>query len=220
MTHVRIVLRAIGYAIALFPLLLSISLYGLGIAGPTLLAMSPELDQDTAAVGQRWYGVGSLPPRIWETMANPKCRWVFSGCFAAWAPRPCQDGDGKIMAGFQRNGAGVLNVQTGEYIMATGREGVAIALPAIDKRHARRSPPIVGWLECWLVVPHWFLLTAALITSAYCLFALRGGPLFWWHWLRRRLRQRAGLCESCGYNLYGLIECRCPECGSAFQINR
>ena len=26
-------------------------------------------------------------------------------------------------------------------------------------------------------------------------------------------------CESCGYNLRGLDECRCPECGSEFDPN-
>ncbi|MHC4179143.1 MAG: hypothetical protein ACYSWU_16640, partial [Planctomycetota bacterium] len=33
--------------------------------------------------------------------------------------------------------------------------------------------------------------------------------------LRRRRRRRNGLCLKCGYNLTGLVEPRCPECGTA-----
>ena len=29
--------------------------------------------------------------------------------------------------------------------------------------------------------------------------------------------EREGLCESCGYVLYGLTEPRCPECGTVFD---
>ena len=34
-------------------------------------------------------------------------------------------------------------------------------------------------------------------------------------WLRR-FPPKPGYCESCGYNLYGLPEPRCPECGTSF----
>ncbi|MCG3131953.1 MAG: hypothetical protein FLDDKLPJ_02763 [Phycisphaerae bacterium] len=34
---------------------------------------------------------------------------------------------------------------------------------------------------------------------------------------RRRLRRRKGFCATCGYNLTGLPEPRCPECGTAFS---
>ncbi len=35
----------------------------------------------------------------------------------------------------------------------------------------------------------------------------------------RRWRQpdRSGLCETCGYNLRGLPQPRCPECGTGFE---
>jgi len=33
---------------------------------------------------------------------------------------------------------------------------------------------------------------------------------------RDRMRRVKGLCGHCGYNLTGLTECRCPECGKPF----
>ena len=33
----------------------------------------------------------------------------------------------------------------------------------------------------------------------------------------RRKRKKLGLCLKCGYNLKGLTEMRCPECGEAFE---
>jgi len=35
--------------------------------------------------------------------------------------------------------------------------------------------------------------------------------------LRRRSRRKRGLCVACGYNLKGLPEPRCPECGRDFE---
>ena len=36
------------------------------------------------------------------------------------------------------------------------------------------------------------------------------------HHHRRRKRKKLGLCLKCGYNLTGLTEQRCPECGTSF----
>ncbi len=41
-------------------------------------------------------------------------------------------------------------------------------------------------------------------------FLLSFGPY------RRRKRKKLGLCVKCGYNLKGLTEQRCPECGTSF----
>jgi hypothetical protein len=58
------------------------------------------------------------------------------------------------------------------------------------------------WHE--MMVPTWmpFLLFAAYPTLAFI-----RGPL------RRHRRRRRGLCLKCGYDLTGLPEPRCPECG-------
>ncbi len=37
-------------------------------------------------------------------------------------------------------------------------------------------------------------------------------------WNRRIRRRMKGLCVNCAYNLHGLPEPRCPECGTAFVI--
>lgn len=40
------------------------------------------------------------------------------------------------------------------------------------------------------------------------------GVLFGWRGVRRRLRRRGGRCAGCGYDLRGLADGRCPECGA------
>ena len=39
-------------------------------------------------------------------------------------------------------------------------------------------------------------------------------------WNRKIRRRRGGLCVYCGYDLRGLVEPRCPECGMAFDRAR
>ena len=39
-------------------------------------------------------------------------------------------------------------------------------------------------------------------------------------WLLRRDRHVPGHCQRCGYNLTGLTEARCPECGAGFAVRR
>lgn len=56
-----------------------------------------------------------------------------------------------------------------------------------------------------VVLPFW---TMVALLSAYPTIAFVCPPL------RRRHRRRKGLCLECGYNLRGLPEPRCPECGT------
>ena len=62
-----------------------------------------------------------------------------------------------------------------------------------------------------VVIPLW----APLVVFAVWLsIALVRGPL------RDRRRRRRGFCIDCGYNLRGLPENRCPECGKQFDLQR
>ncbi len=54
------------------------------------------------------------------------------------------------------------------------------------------------------------LVPVALMLAAYPTLTLVRGPLLRWR------RRRKGLCLKCGYNLTGLPEPRCPECGMVF----
>ena len=54
-------------------------------------------------------------------------------------------------------------------------------------------------LPCWFVV---------LLLSTHPLISFLGGPFRRWH------RRRHGRCVKCAYNLAGLTEPRCPECGT------
>ena len=61
---------------------------------------------------------------------------------------------------------------------------------------------------CWATV---------LLFSGWPIIAFIRGPY------RRAARRAKGLCLKCGYNLTGLVEPRCPECGTAMspdQVNR
>ncbi len=58
----------------------------------------------------------------------------------------------------------------------------------------------------WLVsLPLWLLLLVLAAPTAYL-----------WH-RDRRFRFPSGHCQQCGYNLHGLTEPRCPECGTGFE---
>ena len=61
----------------------------------------------------------------------------------------------------------------------------------------------------WIVMPLW---VPFVILAAYPTIALIRGLL------RRRRRRKRGLCRSCGYDLTGLPEPKCPECGTAFDV--
>jgi hypothetical protein len=64
----------------------------------------------------------------------------------------------------------------------------------------------VPMMAIWTSGPVWPVAAAA---SVLPVLLLR--PAF-----RKRRRRHAHQCERCGYNLQGLIEPRCPECGTQF----
>lgn len=61
----------------------------------------------------------------------------------------------------------------------------------------------------------WGGLTSNLLLWSILAFAALITP----RWFRSYRRRRKGLCVNCGYNLTGLSEQRCPECGSQFDLN-
>jgi hypothetical protein len=87
---------------------------------------------------------------------------------------------------------------------AIRREGVRVLMRALAGEHFafhyREAP------EAELIVrfPLWLLV---IVFGAYPCLALWRGPL------RRRRRRKRNQCLHCGYNLTGLPEPRCPECG-------
>jgi len=63
-------------------------------------------------------------------------------------------------------------------------------------------------LERTVILPLWSLVT---LFGPWPLWCFLRGPV------RRARRRAAGCCPPCGYNLTGLIDPRCPECGTAFD---
>ena len=60
--------------------------------------------------------------------------------------------------------------------------------------------------------PHWMLLSVlGILAMPLWAMALRLA--------RRRFRHARELCVGCGYNLHGLTEPRCPECGTPFEMS-
>lgn len=57
-------------------------------------------------------------------------------------------------------------------------------------------------------MPFWA--PAALLLAGPAVALIRGP-------IRRRRRRKRGECIDCGYNLHGLPEPRCPECGTPFE---
>jgi hypothetical protein len=57
-------------------------------------------------------------------------------------------------------------------------------------------------------IPRWMPAAVSIVLAAYPTLACIRGPVRRWRWHRK------GLCVKCGYNLTGLPEPRCPECGA------
>lgn len=67
----------------------------------------------------------------------------------------------------------------------------------------------------WRYSPIWAGLSLVIVLAAFGLYAM-----ILYRVTRRYLDQRAikpGHCRECGYDLEGLPESRCPECGSSFD---
>ena len=88
---------------------------------------------------------------------------------------------------------------------------------------------ILGWrYGLQRVIPHGFLRDVVVQSVVISLLVLCGqylGLVFWRARMRRILREDLNdlgirICLSCGYELRGQGEPRCPECGTAFAPKR
>ncbi|MFQ5413699.1 MAG: hypothetical protein ACE5E6_04490 [Phycisphaerae bacterium] len=58
------------------------------------------------------------------------------------------------------------------------------------------------------------LLTIGVVVLAAALLWRDGFKRGW-----RRARHAPPVCPGCGYNLSGLTQCRCPECGRTYRLD-
>jgi len=54
------------------------------------------------------------------------------------------------------------------------------------------------------------------VVALAALLVWRNGYVRGWH----AAREMHPVCPKCGYDLSGLTQCRCPECGSTFEIDK
>jgi hypothetical protein len=82
---------------------------------------------------------------------------------------------------------------------------------------------LVGVLSHAIVIsgpPHLLMglwTMASTLLGTYVLAWALGPAMVLWFWSHARKRM-AGRCPACGYDLHGLSERRCPECGRAFTF--
>jgi len=182
-----------GATLLSVPLLAELAFFLLGLQGPTLLYMSPERARGLATIGQEWSGKGALPPVVWDSMR------------ARWGVVQFND--------FASDFWGGLTAEHGQMMLATGPQGIAFARCNAPGEEGRMYG---GYMRSVVWIPHWVLLPFAALFPAYYVLALLYGPFFWADWLARKWTVGPGHCQHCGYNLRGLYEKRCPECGMPF----
>ncbi len=180
-----------------------------GLSGPTLLYISDSVleseRQSIRVFGPRpqpsytyasWIGKGNLPQDIWQSM--------FQG--RGYAVQAADPGSNDFWGGMTAN--------HGEWMFATGPGGIALAVCwAPDSSYG-------GYMRCVVGLPHLVCLLTPILLGMYFCLALQYGPLLGLsRWLKRKCMTPPGHCQGCGYNLRGLRENRCPECGLPFEPN-
>ena len=74
----------------------------------------------------------------------------------------------------------------------------------------------MGPARPWIVIGVGVLVLLTLgVTGLAAMIVWRRGYVRGW----RRARNAPPLCPKCGYDLSGLTQCRCPECGSEFRLD-
>lgn len=69
------------------------------------------------------------------------------------------------------------------------------------------------WIDIGVVL---LVLVASAAGALFVFLFWRNGYQRGW----RAARDTPPTCPSCGYNLSGLTECRCPECGQTYRIDQ
>jgi len=169
-------------AVAALPVLVSVILWGLGQAGPTLVYQDARFPLSP--------GIGKCSPRTWQTMQTP----------------------GQVVRydGFWERFLGGLHGTHGDLLVATGPDFVAVArCSAPGSQHGER-------VRGWFTVQHGRLFVYSLLTAIVFFGVLRLLLA-----ITRKVRVEwfvpAGHRTGCRYNLRGLPEARCPECGRPFE---
>lgn len=186
--NAQLVLFAVASSMPLLP---ALALCAMGRKGPTLAYVKPRVlyhfDKEA------WYRPGCLSSRVWTTMQQP----------------------GGIVRHDDRADRfwGGLRGCHGDILVATGPRTIALARCNAPGRSGRMYG---GYIRGWFVISHRRMLFYSLGCSI-CLFGVLLLGLSFLQWLRRRSFHSPGHCRGCGYNLYGLPESRCPECGTRFE---
>ncbi len=196
MIRPRRILFACGLALASLPLIAELTVLAVGVCGPTLLYVTPEVVKDLAEIGQNWCGRGQLPPRVWSTMRGSRVVQFDDPVCAFW---------------------GGLTTDVGDWMLATGPSGVALA---VSNAWGRSGQMYGGYMRPVIYLPHVVAIPLAAALPLYFVLACRYGPLFWWLPLKRMLTQKPGHCRRCGYNLTGNTSGVRPECGTAVLVQR
>jgi len=91
--------------------------------------------------------------------------------------------------------------------------------PVIESRHFRIGwPPLFG-IEYGKFYRKGILVSYSIGLPVPIIILVLLGPAVWMiasSRLKKTRRRRQGQCLNCGYNLTGLTEPRCPECGNSF----
>ena len=98
----------------------------------------------------------------------------------------------------------------GSFVLARLPSGFYVFTHDGNPQHQHMSPP--------KHVPAWAIWgCAGLLSFLLVLICLSGFPI---RQIRRRFAVPSGHCRACGYNLHGLSEPRCPECGQSFEMRQ
>jgi hypothetical protein len=182
---------AMGFGlVSLAPLAASLALHHAGKGGPSLLYITPTVNQYYAGVYESWRGRGALPITTWRSM----------------------QGRGRIVRfdGMGDTFYGGLVAEHGHVMLATGPECWSLAVAW------KPGSAYPQYMRVGLMVPH---LVGIISSALFCVFVwvavVWTRPFL--RWVRNKLARQEGHCSFCGYDLRGLKRRRCPECGVPFD---